>query len=101
MPCLCDALPPALVHLRPQELCITDTFPAFARKVLQAVEGVPKANQVKHLQQRMVKFNNAPVNKNMLEAVRFFEDKIDGEGSALLSSIDRLHGREVLTATYT
>lgn len=80
---------------------LTDSFPAFAKKVLQALDGVEKADELKFLQDRDIRFNLALVNKGMLGAVHLFQEKIDEAGVATLLNIERAHGREVLTASYS
>lgn len=85
-----------------QERVLTDSFPAFAKKVLQALEGVPKTDELKFAQDRNICFNGVLMNKAMLIAAHLFtEDKINEQAAATLLQIERAHGREVLTSSYT
>ena len=75
----------------------TDTFSAFAFKVLAAVKGMPDSNRTKYLQGKEVRFNGSPVNKTMMTAILLFDGKIDAHGLKILHPIERNHGREMLS----
>ena len=78
----------------------TDTFPAFAFKVLAAVKGIPDGNRTKFLQAKQVRFNGFAVNKTMMTAVSLSDGKIDRKGLDILHRIERNHGREMLSMGY-
>jgi len=78
----------------------TDTFSAFAYKVLAAVKGMTDSNRTKFLQGKQVRFNGSPVNKTMMTAILLFDGKIDARGLKILHRIERKHGREMLSTGY-
>ena len=47
----------------------TDTFSAFAFKVLAAVKGMPDSNRTKYLQGKQVRFKGSPVSKSIRDQV--------------------------------
>jgi hypothetical protein len=78
----------------------TDTFSAFAYKVLAAVKGMTDSNRTKFLQGKQVRSNGSPVNKTMMTAILLFDGKIDARGLKILHRIERNHGREMLSTGY-
>jgi hypothetical protein len=67
---------------------------------LLALKEIGETGRLARLQAIGVRFNNQTVNKAMLMAVNAFDGKIDKHGREVLHSIERLHGRDVMTSGY-
>jgi hypothetical protein len=83
------------------ERMLSDSFPAFAMKALQIIGDTPDSGRLKSLNDLNIKYKNSQVNRSMLQAILLFEEKICCKGRAVLRDIERLAGRETLTAAYT
>ena len=80
---------------------MSDSFPAFAQKVLCIVPKGTETNRLKKLQELGVRFKGAPVNKSMMSTILLFEDKVDDDCVEALRGIEALAGRDTLTAGYS
>ena len=83
------------------ERIMSDSFPAFAQKVLVVVPRGSETNRIQKLKDLQVRFKNAPVNKAMLSSILLFEHKIDEFCLRLLRDIERVSGRDTLSGGYS
>ena len=91
---------------RKQDARLSDSFVAFALKALVILQHSPAAPRgtdktIKYLNQKGIRFNGTNLNRAMLTAVQAFEEKISAEGLACLHRIERRHGKDVLSNSYT
>ncbi len=80
---------------------LTDSFPAFARKVEIAVRGVTgTAKRLEHCLQHGVRFNGALMHRMLLLAASTYVERVDRETHAMLLALEHKYGRELLTGKY-
>ena len=94
-----------------QKNVYSDTFVAFSLKAMLVMRGAQggcgggpatsRGAKEQLLEATKVTFNGAPVNKAMLGAISLFEQKISSRCIEAMRRIEKQHGKDVLSSSYT
>ena len=80
------------------EQIMSDSFPAFAKKVLVVVPKGSESNRIQKLKELQARYKNASLNKCMMTAILLFEHKVDDRCVGVLRDIEQLSGRDTMTS---
>lgn len=83
------------------EKMLSDSFPAFAMKVIEILKDSAEGGRMKKLSDLGIKFKGSSVSKAMLAAIHLFPDRLDEDCRHVLREIDHFAGRDALTGGYT
>ena len=80
---------------------MADSFPAFARKLAVAMQGVSGVQKrMGRCQNLKISFNVSSVSRTLLLAAGMYMERLDDETHAVLVRMERMFGKEAFTAKY-
>ena len=87
--------------LRVNAKVLTDSFPAFARKMAVALKKIKGTqNRLNYCTEHGIRFNNTIVHRTLLSAATTYTDRVDDDTHALLMRLEHKFGPDLLTGQY-